>query len=177
MADRDMALKHCERLQRSPSAALRRVAFAVSLTAVSESSREELLLTALADPSAPVQRLAVKCVRRGALVPPAPRLVEIGLSHGTAGGLSRALSMLRHAPTWTRLSCLLLAWEQAVSPEQKSVGMDALDRWEMDARKSFVAPTLNDAAEVQSQWRKVFDKLPDTFVQRARMHLQTYKLE
>lgn len=177
MADRDVALKHCERLQRSPSAALRRVAFAVSLTAGLEVSREELLLTALADPSAPIQRLAVEFVRRGAMVPPAPRVVEIGLSHGTAGGLLRALSMLRHAPTWTRLWCLLSAWEQAVTPEQKSVGMDALERWETDARNSFVAPTLSEGEEVQAHWRKVSGKLPYAIVQRVRIHLQTYKLE
>jgi hypothetical protein len=177
MADRGVALEHCERLQRSPSAALRRVAFAISLTAGSEALREELLLTALADPSAPVQRLAVECVRRGAMVPAASRVVEIGLNHGTAGGLSRALSMLRHTGTWTRLWWLLRAWEQAMTSEQKSVGMEGLERWEIDARNSFVAPTASERAEVQVHWRKVAGQLPEAFVRRARIHLQTYKLE
>jgi len=177
MADRAAALHHGEALRCSSSAALRRAAFVVLLSAGPEASREALLLSALADPSAQVQRIAVECVRRGAMVPSAPRVVEIGLSHGTAGGLSRALSMLRHTPTWTRLWWLLQTWEQASTPEQKRVGVDALERWEMDTRNSFVGPTDSERVAVQSRWRRLSSALPETFVRSARIHLKTYELE
>lgn len=175
-ADRPAALRRCEHFVRSPLAALRRVAFGMLLAAASQAQRERLLLQTLEDSSAQVQRLASESVRRGALVPPARDVVEIGLRHGSAERLARALSMLRHTSTWTRLEWLLQAWQRAEMPEQKRVCVAALERWEMDMRNCFTSPTEREQARVRPLWQALSQTVPVRFAQAASIHLTAYGL-
>jgi hypothetical protein len=174
--DKSNARHHCETFRQSPAAALRRAAFAGLLAAAPEVGKEALILEALADPSALVQRVAVESVRRGAAVPPASQVIEVGLVHG-GGGLSRAISLLRHAPTWTRLQWLLHVWQKSVKPELKLVCVNGLEQWEIDARNSFVTPTAHERAAIRRHWQQTALALPVALARRMRVHLRIHELE
>lgn len=175
-ADPETASAFCEAALQSESPLVRRVAMSALLSKVSGDQAEALLLLALADPSAKVQRVAVDCVHRGAIVPSEERVMEIALRHGTNQALSRALSILMHSSTWTRLHWLLIAYGQAFKSEHKEICVRALAQWASDARHSFVTPTAEQRALVSTDWGAVALAVPEPLRGLIGFHLKSYQI-
>lgn len=175
-ADPAAALEHCERARRSSLPALRRIAYARLLTGSPVESREGLLLSALADSSPKVQRLAVEHVRRGASPPPGQRVLDIALGHKTPDALARAFSILRHSPTWGRLHWLLQVRELKLTADCEQVILSALSMWSSDAVRSFMLPSAAERISLRDEWNKSAPTIPKSLQERINFHLKAYQI-
>lgn len=177
MADVDGALNFCARFATASSAALRRVAIQTLLSRSKGGEHEAWLLTALADPSAQVQKLAVDAVQRGALPPDAARVIEVALAHRDARALTRAFAVLRHYSLWLRLHWLLTTLGEALPAESTRACLAALSIWDRDATSSFVTPSEAEKDRLREDWRRHSNVVPEALRKSITWHLQTnYKI-
>lgn len=175
-ADSVAVLEHCERACRSSLPALRRIGYAKLLSHAPVESREGLLLSALADHSQRVQRLAVEYVRRGASPPPGERVLDIALGHKTPDALARAFSILRHSPTWGRLHWLLQAREMQLNSDGQQVVLSALSLWASDAVRSFMLPSAAERISLRNEWNSAAPSIPKPLQESISFHLKAYQI-
>ncbi len=177
MADAEEALMLCARGAADSSAAVRRVAIQTLLSRKRGSEQEQWLLTALADVSPQVQRLAVEVVQRGGLPPDPARVVEIALAHRDARALSRAFAVLRRYSLWLRLHWLLTTLGRELAADSVQACLAALVVWDGDATSSFATPSEAEEDRVREDWRRHSAALPAALRKSIAWHLQTnYKI-
>lgn len=167
---------YCEEAVRSASATLRRIGYSQLLATASEDEKEPLILSALADKSSRVQRVAVESVRRGTLPPAVDAVLNIALRHGTESAFYRATSMFRYYSYWTRLIALLRGIDEQTLPSGRAVWLQALAQWEMDGTRNFVTPSSAQQQEIESLWKKCAPLASLTLGKQISFHLSTYGL-
>jgi hypothetical protein len=166
MVDADGAVELCASAAVAAPAALRRVAFDVLLARLGGDEKERWLLTALADESGQVQRLAVQAVQRGALPPDPARVVEIAMRHRNAQALARAFAVLRRYSLWLRLHWLLATAAAELPADGAQACLAALELWERDATTCFTGPSEKERGRLRQDWQRQGPALPAALRQR-----------
>lgn len=173
----DEGMQKCRESVSAAAAPLRKAALQTLIARSTEDEQQQWLLTALADESPKVQRLAVQAVRRGAMVPDPALVLELAFKHGDAGALARAFSLLRSAGVWKRLLVLLDALVASLPEASMRECLAAIDVWEKDARNSFVTPSDAEARRLDAVWQQASVKLPAPLRKQVDYHLTTYKIK
>ena len=165
----------CQQALDARAAPVRRVAFAVLLAQAEGERVESLLLQALADPSAKVQTLAVAHIRRGAAVPDVDEVMRMARLQQSCRTRIRMASILDCCASWLRLQYLLELFHDFPGPEDREAMLQALARWERDARHNFVAPTAAQLDAMHQRWHLCARRVPEPLRVHIDFHLRTAK--
>ncbi len=154
---------------------VRRTAYIRRLAVLQGSERDQLVFLALKDDSPRVRRLAVTQVARGAAAPSGDAL--LGLARQRPVAVGSFISVAVHLPPWERLVFLFdVLLDQAGDDAMVARLHEALERWTLEAARSFVYPTDAQRPRVTQRWALMRDGLPMGLQKQLAFHLQTFGL-
>ena len=106
-----------------------------------------------------------------------PHSARPGLPRARPAAVGSFISVAVHLPPWERLVFLFdVLLDRAGDDAMLARLHEALERWTLDAAKSFVYPTDAQRPGVTQRWALMRDGLPMGLQKQLAFHLQTFGL-